>query len=82
MNSLNKLKKRANLPFGTIKPPIKNMISSEADAIVFEITKSRAIEAIDRKRPIPIWCTTKSKNMKRKNLEHLKGDISRINNLT
>ena len=57
------MKRAINLPFGKRKPPSENVISRAADPYVVAITISREREAIDRKRPIPIWCTENSKSM-------------------
>lgn len=54
-----------------MNPPITNITSSAADPNVFARTISRAIAAINRKRPNAIWCTEKSNNTKRENLKHL-----------
>lgn len=54
-----------------MNPPNKKIISSPADPNVLAIIISREMEAMARKRPSAIWCTVKSKSMKRKNLKNI-----------
>lgn len=51
-----------------MNPPNKKIISSAAEPNVLAITISRARDAIIRNRLNAIWCTAKSKSIKRKNL--------------
>lgn len=43
------------VPLGMINPPSKKITSSPAEANVFAMIMSRAIEATDLKRPSAIW---------------------------